>query len=77
MILVGSWSPDQVEVWEAAVTFAFFPLMVVLSWAAERNFFREPAPDKQIELGRFKPGTYAEPAQECAGLEPSSVRGAR
>ncbi|XP_043208398.1 sodium/calcium exchanger 2-like [Amphibalanus amphitrite] len=55
VILVGSWSPDQVEIWEAAVTFAFFPLMVLLSWAAERNFFREAPADKQIELGRFKP----------------------
>lgn len=34
-------SPDVIEVWEAVLTFLFFPLLVILAYVADRNFFRD------------------------------------
>lgn len=36
-------SPSVVDVWEAALTFLFFPILVFLAWAADKNFFRAPS----------------------------------
>ena len=36
-------SPSVVDVWEAALTFLFFPILVFLAWAADKNFFRVPS----------------------------------
>ena len=33
-------SPDVVELWEAVVTFAFFPLLAFVAYCADKNFFR-------------------------------------
>lgn len=38
-------TPGVVEIWEAFVTFLFFPLIVILAFAADKNFWR-----KQMEL---------------------------
>lgn len=37
-------SPDVVELWEAVVTFLFFPILVITAYIADRNFFRKPPP---------------------------------
>lgn len=29
----------KIELWEAIVTFIFFPILVILAYAAEKNFF--------------------------------------
>lgn len=39
VVILKFSSPDIVEVWEAVVTLLFFPLLLVLSWMADRGFF--------------------------------------
>lgn len=41
-IIVAVSSPDIVTVWEGLLTFAFFPLLVIIAWGADRrfNFYR-------------------------------------
>lgn len=41
-IIVAVSSPDVVSVWEGLLTFAFFPLLVIIAWGADRkfNFYR-------------------------------------
>lgn len=39
IILVGS-SPNKVDVWEGVLTFLFFPMLVFIAYAADRNWFR-------------------------------------
>ncbi|XP_064104847.1 sodium/calcium exchanger Calx-like isoform X12 [Macrobrachium nipponense] len=59
LIILKAVSPNEVEVWEAAVTFLMFPLLVLLAWLAEKNFCGVPNKtdtSKQIELGNFQPG---------------------
>ncbi|XP_064104848.1 sodium/calcium exchanger Calx-like isoform X13 [Macrobrachium nipponense] len=58
LIILKAVSPNEVEVWEAAVTFLMFPLLVLLAWLAEKNFCGVPNKtdtSKQIELGNFQP----------------------
>jgi len=38
LILMGS-SPNVVEVWEAVLTFLFFPLLLTLAWMADKGYF--------------------------------------
>lgn len=59
LIILKAVTPNEVEVWEAAVTFLMFPLLVLLAWMAEKNFCGIPNKtdtSKQIELGNFQPG---------------------
>jgi len=59
LIILKAVTPDVVDIWEAAVTFGFFPLLVLLAWLAERNFCGVPSKtetSKQMELGSFEPG---------------------
>ena len=41
-IIVAVSSPNIVSVWEGLLTFAFFPLLVIIAWGADRkfNFYR-------------------------------------
>lgn len=39
IILLAPWSPDVVDVWEAVLTLAFFPLLVSLAYAADKKWF--------------------------------------
>ncbi|KAB7507979.1 Sodium/calcium exchanger 2 [Armadillidium nasatum] len=58
IILVGV-TPDTVETWEAAVTLALFPTLVIVAWLVEKNICGVPSKveaSKQIELGNFQPG---------------------
>ena len=56
---------DVIEVWEAALTFLFFPILVLIAYAADKGwlnvlFCQSPAQltdkQRQIELGNFQPG---------------------
>ena len=56
---------DKIEVWEAALTFLFFPLLVLVAYAADKGwlnllFCQSPKQltdkQRQIELGTFQPG---------------------
>lgn len=59
VILLGPWSPDVVELWEALLTFLFFPLLVVLAYAADRNWLARssfkivPAQQHLVQVGRL------------------------
>ena len=52
-------SKDKVEVWEAVLTFLFFPLLVVIAYAGDKGYFNklfcqkkaEQPEEKQLELG--------------------------
>ncbi|XP_037777233.1 sodium/calcium exchanger 2-like isoform X4 [Penaeus monodon] len=83
LIILMVTSPEEVEVWEAVVTFLLFPLLVLLAWLAERNFCGVPNKtdtSKQIELGNFQTGEMEEAAGcekflVCLGLkQPRRVR---
>ena len=57
LIIILVWiSPDEVELWEAIVTFAMFPVLVILAYMADCDFFMKKSahPDKEdedVELG--------------------------
>lgn len=58
VILVAS-TPNVVDIWEAVVTLAFFPILVFLAWIAEKNFCGMPSKaeaSKQMELGTVENG---------------------
>eukprot|EP00736_Rhodelphis_marinus_P003542 Rmarinus@m.9672 len=40
LIILLVISPDRIEIWEAVVTLLFFPLLLFLAYAADRNWFR-------------------------------------
>ncbi|XP_022239527.1 sodium/calcium exchanger 2-like [Limulus polyphemus] len=52
LIILVAVSPNVVELWEALITFLYFPVLVVLAYAADRNFFRgdKMKREKQLEL---------------------------
>ena len=51
IVLVAS-SPQIVELWEAVLTFLFFPILVILAYIADRNFcMRKKPSDAKVELG--------------------------
>jgi solute carrier family 8 (sodium/calcium exchanger) len=66
LLIILKWvSEDVVEVWEAILTLAFFPLLVVIAYAADKKWlnplFCMKKPDimdkqRQIELGTLQPG---------------------
>ena len=56
---------NKVDVWEAVVTFLFFPILVVIAYAADKGwmnklFCHDPEKDEikqqQIELGAIRSG---------------------
>ncbi|XP_071540523.1 sodium/calcium exchanger 2-like isoform X3 [Panulirus ornatus] len=68
LIMLVSVSVNEVEVWEAVVTFLLFPSLVILAWLAEKNFCGVPNKtdtSKQIELGNFQPGETMEAEAPC------------
>ena len=59
LLMITVISPGQVEIWEALVTLALFPLLVLLAWLAEKNLCGVPSKTeaaKQIELGNVENG---------------------
>lgn len=57
IILIGI-SPDHVELWEAIVTFCFFPLLVITCYIADKGCFgifkRKDDRDQEANLGNKK-----------------------
>ncbi|RUS70487.1 hypothetical protein EGW08_021750 [Elysia chlorotica] len=47
-------SPNRVEVWEAVLTFIFFPLLIVVAYLADKDFClkKKDSYDTEFELGR-------------------------
>eukprot|EP00657_Telonema_sp_P-1_P009095 TRINITY_DN3259_c0_g2_i2.p1 TRINITY_DN3259_c0_g2~~TRINITY_DN3259_c0_g2_i2.p1 ORF type:complete len:900 (+),score=277.39 TRINITY_DN3259_c0_g2_i2:143-2842(+) len=43
VVCLESSSSDVVDLWEALLTLAMFPLLVVISWLQDKNWFREGA----------------------------------
>lgn len=65
LIVLVYVSENVVEVWEAALTFLFFPVLVLIAYAADKGwlnllFCQSPKQltdkQRQIELGNFQPG---------------------
>ena len=56
IVLVAS-TPDYVDLWEAIVTLLYFPILVVLAYFVDKNFFRREQPsgeakeEEQVGLG--------------------------
>lgn len=49
-------SPDEVTLWEAVITFLAFPILVVNSYMAEKNFFfasREKEFEEEVNLSKM------------------------
>ena len=74
LIVLKAITPDIIDVWEAVLTFIFFPLLVLVAYAADKRWIQNlickksdesPHDDKQrqIELGTLQPGesTYRNP----------------
>ena len=46
------WSPDYVTLWEAILTFLFFPILVIMAYIADRDFCgKKKVDDSEVELG--------------------------
>ena len=46
------WTPDYVTLWEAILTFLFFPMMVIIAYIADRDFCgKKKVDDSEVELG--------------------------
>ncbi|XP_023323081.1 sodium/calcium exchanger 1 isoform X2 [Eurytemora carolleeae] len=65
LIVLVYVSENLIEVWEAALTFLFFPILVLVAYAADKGwlnvlFCQSPAAaadkQRQIELGNFRSG---------------------
>jgi len=39
-IILSVSSPDEVELWEALVTLAMFPILVIFAYAQDRKYFK-------------------------------------
>ena len=49
-ITLVKFTPDEVTVWEAVITFLSFPVLVVTSYMAEKNFFMKVnASDEEVQ----------------------------
>jgi solute carrier family 8 (sodium/calcium exchanger) len=60
-------SKDRIDIWEAVITFLFFPVLVIIAYCADKGWMNKlfcHNPDKhankqqQIELGSCQPGEY-------------------
>ena len=67
LIIVLVWaSPGKVEIWEAVLTFLFFPILVCTAYVADKGYFNkllcqkgqeEADKPEQLELGESKNST--------------------
>jgi len=72
LIILKVSSPNVVDLWEAILTFLFFPILVVLAYAGDKGWLdfikcqkKSGGPEnsekqRQIELGSFQPGETEE-----------------
>merc|ERR1719408_224394 len=65
MIILMIFSPDIVDLWEALLTFLFFPTLVAAAYGADKNWFRESKVSPQqhvIQIGQkhYRPGEAVE-----------------
>ena len=66
VVVLKLTSPDRIEVWEAVLTFLFFPILVCLAYAGDKGYldalFCQKDPSKltnkqqQLELGNAQAG---------------------
>ena len=54
LVILGISSKDRVEIWEAASTLAFIPLVIITSWMAERGWLDWAFPVAKV--GRRRDG---------------------
>jgi solute carrier family 8 (sodium/calcium exchanger) len=74
LIVLKASSPDVIEIWEAVLTLIYFPVLVLVAYAADKRWIQglfckkgdqSAVPDKQrqIELGTLQPGETEEMLQ--------------
>lgn len=52
IIILVAITPNYVDLWEAILTFIFFPVMVILAYVADKDFCnRKKVDDSKVELG--------------------------
>ncbi|CAG2244534.1 NCX [Mytilus edulis] len=52
LIILVAITPDYIDVWEAVVTFLFFPLMVLVAYMVDKEFFgKGSVQDSGLEMG--------------------------
>ena len=57
IIILVLVTPDYVDLWEAIITFLFFPILVVLAYVVERDYCsKKTAEESSMELGFGKSG---------------------
>ena len=75
LLVLKVFSPNVIEIWEAVLTLIYFPILVLVAYAADKKWLHilfckkpdqhSPVTDKQrqIELGTLQPGesTYRNP----------------
>ena len=74
LIVLKGISPNEIEIWEAVLTFMFFPILVLVAYAVDKRWIQnllckksdggiEQDKQRQIELGTLQPGesTYRNP----------------
>ena len=59
-LIIAVISPEKVEVWEGLLTFLFFPMTVLCSWAADRKMFGLFAGQRIMGVGGKK-GEFSRP----------------
>lgn len=58
LVVLRVVSPNEVELWEAIVTFLLFPALTVVAYSADRGwcgFTRQRGNKRQLELGPMQP----------------------
>jgi solute carrier family 8 (sodium/calcium exchanger) len=50
IVILQFITADRVDLWEALVTFAFFPFLVILAFAADRGLFAKMLPSTKVAL---------------------------
>lgn len=61
-IVLSVSSPGKIEIWEAAITLLFFPVLVILAYVADKelcsNILLKRRKRQQIELSMFYPSLF-------------------
>ncbi|KAL8582386.1 hypothetical protein ACOMHN_042024 [Nucella lapillus] len=53
LIVLVVITPDYVDVWEAVITFLFFPLLVVIAYMTDKNYCFRKRGVESLEIGEF------------------------
>ena len=54
-IVMSLSSPGRIDIWEAVITFLYFPILVILAYIADKNFcsFGKRSKSEEVELSKW------------------------